>query len=664
MSIKTIDISIADRFYTLHSIAAAQASAVNSNIAIENLAFSDSGEFLGGGNRLLLATAVNKNELIPSKNEFFEVIQKYIDYFYPMKLDIDDLGELHSDDILTARAPVNESTYVRRQIPSFETDIDLLVESLFMNEASGSTSSSTSAVSSVSSVSSDVVGYGLPYVINMNGFEVEQAAVSSRIKAQKSHFQGIKDALLNLSFTLNLGGIEKKIAIGKVFDPDAWKSFFRTPDIDINTIESRVRQIFRDDFPNANINVEVYTANELINLLGSQRKLDDKGIIRKKISAADYSITVLVTENDINRSNITKSVVATELTKAFGYSDKYVNGNKITEKDVIQIDNFQSLYRLPDIYKQMKLDDRRDKSFRSRSVTESLIAFLFEANISADDLDRIRFNLIGKYQQVAQQSKKVNGMQVQPLIGIAKTDDVKNFCLSQRVCSSDVFDTFNTDYTLIAWVKRPNDREFTMSDGHTYKVNTLEGGLGQDQITLSAIEDIFKFSTGSNNVNVKVVHADGKTSPIILNADTISIFGKPKYLGYDSLKKKYSKQINTSSGRMPECDQYPAVADIYLAPVNYPVDPPDPPTPQPPGPGPTPPTPPDPTPPDPTPPGPTPPSPSPSDDDNRKTPPKTNVRLFIVPKKNLKSKHERPPKLTYKDGNYYQVVPNNDQYDA
>ena len=74
MSIKTIDISIADRFYTLHSIAAAQASAVNSNIAIENLAFSNSGEFLGGGNRLLLATAVNKNELIPSKNEFFEVI--------------------------------------------------------------------------------------------------------------------------------------------------------------------------------------------------------------------------------------------------------------------------------------------------------------------------------------------------------------------------------------------------------------------------------------------------------------------------------------------------------------------------------------------------------------------------------------------------------------
>ena len=90
-----------------------------------------------------------------------------------MKLDIDDLGELHSDDILTARAPVNESTYVRRQIPSFETDIDLLVESLFMNEASGSTSSSTSTVSSVSSVSTDVVGYGLPYVINMNGFEVE-----------------------------------------------------------------------------------------------------------------------------------------------------------------------------------------------------------------------------------------------------------------------------------------------------------------------------------------------------------------------------------------------------------------------------------------------------------------------------------------------------------
>lgn len=644
MSTKTIDISIADRFYKLHTVAAAQASAVNSNITIENLAFSDSGEFLGGGNRLLLATAVNKTDLIPSKKEFFGVIQKYIDYFYPMQLNINDLGELHSDEVLSAKAPVTESSYVRRQTPSYQTDIDLLVESLFMNEASGSTSASpsstTSAVSTVSAVSSDVVGYGLPYVINMNGFEVEQAAVSSRVKAQKSHFKGIKDALLNLSFTVSISGIEKKIAIGKVFDPDAWKSFFRTPDIDINTVESRVRQIFRDDFPNANINVEVYAANELINLLGAQRKLDDKGTIRKKISAADYSITVLVTENDINRSNITKSVVATELTKAFGYSEKYVNGNKITEKDVIQIDNFQSLYRLPDIYKQRKLDDRRDKSSRSSRVTESLIAFLFEAQISADDVARIQFNLVGKYQQVAQGSKNVNGMQVQPLIGIAKTDDVKNFCLTQQVCNSDVFNTFTTEYTLIAWVKRPNDREFTMKDGTVYPVNKLSGGLGQEQITLSAIQDIFKFSTGAKDIKVKVIHADGKTAPKLLNLDTVPIFGKPKYLGYDSLKKKHSKRIITPTGEIPECDQYPAVADIYLAPVNYPVDPPDTPIPPPDQ------------------------HKKSQDTDDIRQSSNTNVRLFIVPKKNLKSKHERPPKLTYKDGNYYQVVPNNDQYDA
>lgn len=99
--------------------------------------------------------------------------------------------------------------------------------------------------------------------------------------------------------------------------------------------------------------------------------------------------------------------------------------------------------------------------------------------------------------------------------------------------------------------------------------------------------------------DIKKVHLDGKSAPTNIAPEKGDLFStdasmNTRFLGYNSMHEHYHKIIDKATGKR-ECDQYPAVADVYFASIDLSAVGENP---TPPGP-----TPPD---PDPTPPGPTP----------------------------------------------------------
>lgn len=271
-----------------------------------------------------------------------------------------------------------------------------------------------------------------------------------------------------------------------------------------------------------------------------------------------------------------------------------------------------------------------------------------QANLSEEN--KIDFCLQGYYDQLVHKAAKPNQYQLlnRGLIKFVPTQDARNFCIAHGCGTPEFFDQITTDHVLICWQKRPNTRELTMSDGTVFKEGQLDGSIGQSAITDESIKKIFEFAVGKEVPDIKKIHLDGKNAPTDIAGETSSndIFtqksgAKHRFLGYDALRKKYSKKFEGK----PECNYYPAVTDVYIAPFNLNDT------------GVVPPPPPDPIPVDPEP------TPTPPDDNVPERPTDSNRgKFFVIPLKNLKYKHDRAPTMDYGDGNQYNIKGNDADY--
>lgn len=599
----TIKVSLSRIYQQLHKVALERASKEVPEITIRNLAFNSNNEFLGAGTYLICATAArdkltSKSAVIPKQQVFLKALNVYADAFIRdglpsvntkgaglVKITANDLGVLHRNDVADETKSISEHYEIQNQCTYN------LINTLFINEASTSTSSSTSSVMSSNmsvEVNPDVVGYALTYQIILDGYDVAIANLKKTTASKKTFFTGVLADLRNLTFKNVFG---KSVQVGKVFDPDAWKEFFRRPDIDIDSITRNLKSVIQNDFHSSNPMVQVYdTTPEFYELAKHQRKISKE--IFDKIKDFQQLLTVFFKKDDVafNIFNEDKTAIPTivaETNKALGQAHQIIDGNKISNKQVILIRDFVQRYELGSVYRKKKKDngtDTHDKNIKpaavpSSTVTEStvldaLMTLLFESS-STDSIDaklhQVVTKLNGEYVSLIKSKIKNKGINITGLITIASKQDIMDFCVSHGCGSPETFNKIDDDYIALCWQKRPNTELYTMSDGRQYKPNKLLGSIGQEFITDESIRQIFTSAVGYDVGNVQKIHLDGKTAPTNISKGNYDIFSSMvgsngRFLGYNSIKTNYTARDKSTSSY--EYDKYPAVTDVYFVGVD------------------------------------------------------------------------------------------------
>ena len=160
--------------------------------------------------------------------------------------------------------------------------------------------------------------------------------------------------LRNITITLNG---QKFLNVGKLFDPDKWKDAFGFIDIDKNRVASNVKNAIDHDFENNDADVRCMSGKTLVTYLNRKGKLTPQ--IQSKIQNAKYSVVISVNQNDPNYPDYNQKDIAKSASKGFGTTDRMIDHNKVEEKDVIKIDNIESLYKRHSSYdKELKIDVR------------------------------------------------------------------------------------------------------------------------------------------------------------------------------------------------------------------------------------------------------------------------------------------------------------------
>jgi hypothetical protein len=160
--------------------------------------------------------------------------------------------------------------------------------------------------------------------------------------------------LRNITITLNG---QKFLNVGKLFDPDKWKDAFGFIDIDKNRVASNVKNAIDHDFENNDADVRCMSGKTLVTYLNRKGKLTPQ--IQSKIQNAKYSVVISVNQNDPNYPDYNQKDIAKSASKGFGTTDRMIDHNKVGEKDVIKIDNIESLYKRHSSYdKELKIDVR------------------------------------------------------------------------------------------------------------------------------------------------------------------------------------------------------------------------------------------------------------------------------------------------------------------
>lgn len=146
--------------------------------------------------------------------------------------------------------------------------------------------------------------------------------------------------LRNISITWNGG---KLYNIGKWLDPAKWKEAAGYIDIDKNRVPSTVKNALNHDFESNDADVRCMAGNTLNTYLSRKGKLTPT--IKSKIDSTKYSVVIGVNSHDPNYPRYNQESIARSATKAFGTAGKLRNTNKVTEGDVIKIENVESLYK-------------------------------------------------------------------------------------------------------------------------------------------------------------------------------------------------------------------------------------------------------------------------------------------------------------------------------
>lgn len=176
-----------------------------------------------------------------------------------------------------------------------------------------------------------IVGYQSNYGISIKG-EKSGDIKSSIGKRTKGLWGALWADLKN--FKIDING--KPTNIGAAFDPDTWRQMMGKPKINIETAPSHISNAFKSRYPNTDVRVMTWKTDELLRFLNKSGRLTPS--IKSKLSPNEYAITIKVSSDDINYNIFNEKLVARICSDTFGTSNRLLDGNSISYKDVIKLD--------------------------------------------------------------------------------------------------------------------------------------------------------------------------------------------------------------------------------------------------------------------------------------------------------------------------------------
>lgn len=413
-----VDIDINNIFYQLHLVAKEECK--DPQIPVYNTGIDEVNKtFIGAGEFYIIAYSSDPDDLSApgiDKTKALEEIKKYVNEFSGKDVadsivDKDLIPIEHGQSIRGRQSSSddNDSSEVNETI---SYDYSLLA-SLFgdggdevMQEASSNSSSS-----------SIVVGYILPYLVNIAGQKVQPAksslerfgdyvkdlGVSAFFDGIPSLISKVANAIGGLkigsdSMSVSTTNINKAISKGVEKGVKGIENAINRRKLDVDQVVSAIRSQFDDDYKNNSARINTDSRSNLETRLRQQKKFNNK-ISDKLRSGSDTVITIIVKSSDTNYPKYSKSNLAETITKAFQSLDKK-NGwgisGKFGEENLIKIGGYST--------RTVKVQTKNTLTFESaKSIEDSIIWLLFEAKDSSktfeqycNDIAELVFNAVDK----------------------------------------------------------------------------------------------------------------------------------------------------------------------------------------------------------------------------------------------------------------------------
>lgn len=424
-----VDIDINNIFYQLHLVAKEECK--DPQIPVYNTGIDEVNKtFIGAGEFYIIAYSSDPDDLSApgiDKTKALEEIKKYVNEFSGK-----DVADSIADKDLI---PIEHGQSIRgRQSSSDDYDFSevnetisydySLLASLFgdsgdevMQEASSGSDSSSSNFSSSSSSSSIVVGYMLPYLVNIAGQKVQPAksslerfgdyvkdlGVSAFFDGIPSLISKVANAIGGLkigsdSMSVSTTNINKAISKGVEKGVKGIENAINRRKLDVDQAVSAIRSQFDDDYKNNSARINTDSRSNLETRLRQQKKFNNK-ISDKLRSGSDTVITIIVKSSDTNYPKYSKSNLAETITKAFQSLDKK-NGcgisGKFGEENLIKIGGYST--------RTVKVQTKNTLTFESvKSIEDGIIWMLFEAKGTpksfdqyCNDIAELVFNAVDK----------------------------------------------------------------------------------------------------------------------------------------------------------------------------------------------------------------------------------------------------------------------------
>ena len=363
--------------------------------------------------------------------------------------------------------------------------------------------------------------------------------------------------LRNITITLNG---QKFLNVGKLFDPDKWKDAFGFIDIDKNRVASNVKNAIDHDFENNDADVRCMSGKTLVTYLNRKGKLTPQ--IQSKIQNAKYSVVISVNQNDPNYPDYNQKDIAKSASKGFGTTDRMIDHNKVEEKDVIKIDNIESLYKRHSSYdKELKIDVR-DRASDGKLPTVSSTSFTAKATQSQkvptrSTVTEKEAEKKEEEQKKPEEKKEVSVKEDTELEKLVKSDEYKSFVskVLEEQCNLELKDDEHTckygsteDITNEMMEKGVNDlellRKIKNAGIQSYLVTVTKNLQTAVNEALEEAKGLLKALFEDADQTEDLVEAeDEATKEKVLNSniDTTNITGDPKV--DNSLKEKAKKNV-------------------------------------------------------------------------------------------------------------------------
>ena len=421
-----VDIDVNNIFYQLHLVAKEECK--DPQIPVYNTGVDEANKtFIGAGEFYIIAYSSDPDSLSApgiDKTKALDEIKKYINAFSGKDVadsivDKDLIPIQHGQQIKAQRSSSDDSDSSEVN-ETISYDYSLLArlfgdsgDEVMQEASSGSGSSgssgsrsgsrsgsggSGSSGSSSSSGSSDlIVGYMLPYLVNITGQKVQPAKSSlerftDHVKdlGVSAFFDGIPFIVSKVasgigglrigsdSMSVNTNVINKAISKGvekgmKGVQKGVQNAINRRK-LDVDQAVSAIRSQFDDDYKNNSARISTDSRSNLETRLRQQKKFNNK-IAGKLRTGSDMVITIIVKSTDTNYPKYNKSNLAETITKAFQSIDKKNGlgiGGKFSKENLIKIGGYST--------RTVRVQTKNTLTFESaKQIEDHIIQLLFEA---------------------------------------------------------------------------------------------------------------------------------------------------------------------------------------------------------------------------------------------------------------------------------------------